>query len=108
METLLAMPGVNIEVTDKNNYMALDLAARNGHGPVVKLLLDTGANPSTRTTIGQALQAGGYPLLFQAVQNDYRDVVRYSVYCDSLTPDQRYHNGRTPLEFAVELGKCRW
>ncbi|KAL4880595.1 ankyrin repeat-containing domain protein [Aspergillus karnatakaensis] len=102
VEMLLTLRSVDIEATNYDNYTALDRAVIKGHGPVVNLLLDAGANPSTGKTIGEVRQGDAYPLLFDAVSNGFRDVVRHLVYCDRLTPENRYHNGWTPLDFAID------
>ena len=45
--------GANIKATDKDGWIALDLAAHNGHVAVVSLLLQSGADINARTNQGQ-------------------------------------------------------
>lgn len=62
---LLLNRGVDPNGTDKTNNTALEKAARNGHLPIVQVLLDKGA----------IVDAGSYPALLAASQNGHVRVV---------------------------------
>lgn len=87
---LAAAPNVELDKEDKAGENALMLAALNGDLPLVKLLVDKGAEVSKK----------GWSPLHYAATNGNDEVVKYlvdkSAYIDAASP-----NGTTPLMMAA-------
>ncbi|AOJ09777.1 ankyrin repeat domain-containing protein [Burkholderia mayonis] len=87
---LAAAPNVDLDKEDKAGENALMLASLNGDLPLVKLLVDKGAEVSKK----------GWAPLHYAATNGNDDVVKYlldkSAYIDAASP-----NGTTPLMMAA-------
>lgn len=89
-DALASAPNVDLEKTDPAGENALMMASLNGDLPLVKLLIDKGAEVSKK----------GWSPLHYAATNGQDDVVRYlidkSAYIDAGSP-----NGTTPLMMAA-------
>jgi ankyrin repeat protein len=89
-EALASAPNVDLEKTDPAGENALMMASLNGDLPLVKFLVDKGAEVSKK----------GWTALHYAATNGHDDVVSYlldkSAYIDAGSP-----NGTTPLMMAA-------
>jgi uncharacterized protein len=89
-EALAAAPNVDLEKTDPAGENGLMMASLNGDLPLVKYLVDKGAEVSKK----------GWTALHYAATNGHDDVVSYlldkSAYIDAGSP-----NGTTPLMMAA-------
>jgi outer membrane protein assembly factor BamB len=71
--TKMLQQGANVNAKNRYNSTPLILAALGGHGDVVKLLVDRGADLKARETFYQVDAAGA------AMMNSHVDVIRYFV-----------------------------
>jgi len=127
VEKIIKKPKVNLEERDEQGFTPLLWAARQGYTPIVKLLLEKGANPNTEDQWMQAnsghkaafwghadvmlllIQHGldvnarggynGYTPLHDAVSQGHVDVVKVLLANHART-DIRGHDGKTPLDLA--------
>eukprot|EP00812_Abedinium_dasypus_P002187 NODE_1266_length_1189_cov_97.852734.p1 GENE.NODE_1266_length_1189_cov_97.852734~~NODE_1266_length_1189_cov_97.852734.p1 ORF type:complete len:329 (+),score=88.81 NODE_1266_length_1189_cov_97.852734:47-988(+) len=97
---------INTCSNDGTNRTVLMFAAWHGHAPVVRLLLDAGADPTRVARNGESVQWLQHPndrLLWAARHGD----------CDEVTftlaaggdVNTRHRDGRNPLFFALQYGQ---
>ena len=89
--------GIGADVEDQVGWSPLINAAQRGHIPMVKLLLERGADP-LKGTIGQRL-----PLHF-AAENGHTDTVRLLLEQPNVDPNAPDHDGRTAIFNAADKG----
>ncbi len=93
---LLGVPGMNLVVRDSNGNSALHYAAIRGHGGMVRMLIEAGAevdvvNDRGRTPLHEAASAGNARAVDLLLQAQAR-------------ADMRDHEGDTPMDLACIHG----
>ena len=86
-----------LDLRDSYGRTPLSWAAENGHEPVVKLLLDKGADVESKN------EYGGLTPLFWAAENGHEAVVKLLL-DNGADPESKDNFGRTPLSEAAEEG----
>ncbi|KAJ5923636.1 hypothetical protein N7454_008881 [Penicillium verhagenii] len=95
IELLLAVPGIELDMKDRNEQTPLALAAKSGHRDVVGLLLGSdGVDPNMRDRNGQVP-------LSQAASNGHYEVVDLLLGKQDVDRFAQDINFCTPLELAI-------
>ncbi|KAL4908568.1 ankyrin repeat-containing domain protein [Aspergillus multicolor] len=103
VKILLATPGVNIEATNHKKLTALEVAVRKGRGPIVKHLLDVGADTepymtrkNTRTNNDEG------PLACIAARRRFSNVLKHLINSGRVDLTRLAHNSRpTALTYTI-------
>jgi uncharacterized protein len=97
--TILIGAGANVDATTRlGGYRPLLLAAKNGHAPVVELLLEARADPNTPTTTGTT------PLMLAAASG-VADAVATLLDYGADANARESSRGETALDFAAAAGR---
>ena len=95
---IIACTGVSINELDRNRETPLHWAAKQGHGSIVKLLLDRDdIKPDLENSQGRT------PLSF-AAEHGHIHVVDLLLRQNNVNPNSKDYYDRTPLSFAAEHG----
>jgi uncharacterized protein len=97
--TILIGAGANVDATTRlGGYRPLLLAAKNGHAPLVELLLEARADPNTPTTTGTT------PLMLAAASG-VADAVATLLDYGADANARESSRGETALDFAAAAGR---
>ncbi|KAL2858601.1 ankyrin repeat-containing domain protein [Aspergillus pseudoustus] len=101
VEMLLAKDGVDIEGLDRENSTPLEVAVASGFEPIVKRLVDAGADVHPRKTIARMRFNGGDSLLFTAIREGYAGVARHLIRSGRLDLNAAIRGHNTALTAAT-------
>lgn len=94
---LLVSRGATVNAEGNERETALMLATTSRHVEIFRYLLQVGASLECKTD-------EGLTLFNAAVQNNCVEVARYLLDNEVGDPDERFANGASPLEYAVDKG----
>ncbi|KAK4167279.1 ankyrin repeat-containing domain protein [Cladorrhinum sp. PSN259] len=92
------------DISDRADLAPLHWAAANGHKDIVKLLLDRGANISSRTGAWKRRTAGGQTPLHLAARQGYLDVCELLLGMGADISDRDAARGAVALHYAAHHG----
>ncbi|KAF3314537.1 hypothetical protein TWF173_004620 [Orbilia oligospora] len=95
-KVMLAGDGVDLELADNIGRTALLFAAKEGYEDIVRVLIDSGANPEAKNSSGEAA-------ISLAVGNGHESIVQMLIGI-GVNLEVKDHRGQTPLFIAARNG----
>ncbi|EGX53194.1 hypothetical protein AOL_s00006g572 [Orbilia oligospora ATCC 24927] len=95
-KVMLAGDGVDLELADNRGRTALLFAAKEGYEDIMRVLIDSGANPEAKNSSGEAA-------ISLAVGNGHESIVQMLIGI-GVNLEVKDHRGQTPLFIAARNG----